>query len=585
MPPPARIIAYDLETTNIAVGTPHPLYITAYAKDLMHYESRIKDMAHLHRILCDEFLIEAFHGVKFVAWNGNNFDAYFVAAALIRDDRFVLRPYLTKSNALRGLRVSLREDINTKKSKRSWEFLDGIAMLGLVGTPLEKFLANFAPDYRKLKEAIDFDKESFNADDPIHRAYAMRDSVGLWHAMQRAQDILYRTFDQPLAVTMGGACIKIFKAHIPRDIQVLPLRDNLLDIVRTHVMRGGFCYCVKRYHGKVWKYDINQAYAAAMRDAELPAGYTMHTQLCRTLPTDKPYIARIEAWHSSNIVPFYYRGNVNGRLRSLFGVDEISETWLTSIEVKQLMREGWRIRVHECYVFSHSFNMREYVDKLETLRMNAEGGPSGPIGTMIKCVGNHSYGKTVEQVEPLEFLLCAECPEGFAPYYGDEFDPIEHVFFRFVEDQREKDYHQPQLGAFITAHVRMVLRRAALIAPHAWLYADTDCVVFSEDVTARLDIDAKRYGAWKVEEAGTVYKLIAKKVYNQAEGDRQKRSAKGLNVKRLTERDFDDWFEGVPPTQEQIQRQNFLQVMRGAEMYRLQKRRGTAVDSEAAYEE
>lgn len=574
------MIAYDLETTNIAVGTPRPLYVTAYAKDVMHFESEVRDMEHLHDIVCREFLTEENYGVKFVAWNGNNFDAYFIAAALVRDERFVLRPYLTKSNALRGLRVSLREDLNTKKSKRSWEFLDGIAMLGLVGVSLDKFLANFAPEYRKLKEAIDFDRETFDPRNPIHRAYAMRDSVGLWHGMQRAQDILYTTFDQPLAVTMGGACIKIFRAHIPQDVEIPTPRDAVLNLIRTHVMRGGFCYCVARYHGPVWKYDINQAYAAAMREAMLPAGFTTHYERCTTLPEGVPYIARIEASKPGDIVPFYYRSDVNGRLRSMFTRGEIVQTWLTSIEVEQLQREGWTIRVHECYAWESSFSMREYVDKLEVLRTNAEGGPSGPIGTMVKCVGNHSYGKTVEQVEPLEFLLCAECPEDYAPYYGDDYDPIEHVFFRFVEDQREKDYHQPHLGAFITAHVRMVLRRAALLAPDAWLYADTDCVVFSRDVTHLLDVDAKRYGAWKVEESGAVYKIIAKKVYNAADGDRAKRSAKGMNVKRLTPQDFDNWFDGEPPVQNQIQRQNFLQVMRGAEMYRAQARRGTAIEGD-----
>lgn len=577
IPPPSKLIAYDFETTNIGEGTPRPLYLTAFAKDCMHFETPIKDMAHLARVLESEFLIEEHHGAKFVAWNGNNFDAYFVAAALIRNPRFVLRPYLTKSNALRGLRVSLREDIDTRKNKRTWEFLDGMAMLGLVGVSLEKFLDNFAPEHRKMKGAIDFERETFDASNPIHRAYAMRDSVGLWHGMQRAQSILYETFQQPLTVTMGGACIKIFKSHVPRDVEVHSPRDDLLALIRSHVMRGGYCYCVRRFHGPVWKYDLNQAYAAAMRDAALPCGFVTHLGRVSTLKVGTPYIARIEARNPSNIVPFYYRGEINGRLRSMFGRDEITSTWLTSIEVEQLQSEGWAVKVHEAYLWESAFSMRDYVDKLERMRMTCEGGPSGPIGTMVKMVGNHSYGKTVEQIEPLEFVLCAECPDDYAPYYGDEFDPIEHVFFRFVEDQRAKDYHQPQIGAFITAHVRMLVRRAALLNPDAWLYADTDCVVFSEDVTDKLPIDAARYGAWKIEESGTVYKIIAKKVYTQAEGEKRKRSAKGMNVKRLTERDFDNWFDGEPPLQNQIQRQSFLQVMRGAEMYRAQDRRGTAV--------
>ena len=596
IPPLAKIIAYDFETTNIpsaaldidggiylnGLATPRPLYITAYARDAMHYESAIDDMDHLSMILENQFLTDENHGVKFVAWNGNNYDAYFIAAALIRNPRFVLRPYLTKSNSVRGLRVMLREDIGTQKNKRTWEFLDGMAMLGLAGVSLAKFLDNFAPEHRKMVEAIEFERESFDAKNPIHRAYAMQDSIGLWHGMQRAQSILYETFDQPLTVTMGGACVKIFKAHIPSGVEIATPRDVVVDLTRSYVMRGGYCYCVRRFHGQIWKYDLNQAYAAAMRDADLPQGFTTHYERIKTLPTGAPYIARISATNPGNIVPFYYRGDINGRLRSVFGREEINETWLTSIEVEQLQRENWQIQIFECYAWEGAFSMREYVDKLECLRMSCDGGPAGPIGTMVKMVGNHSYGKTVEQIEPLEFVLCAECPDGYAPYYGDAIDPLEHVFFRFVEDQREKDYHQPQIGAFITAHVRMEVRRAAQQAPHAWLYADTDCVVFSEDVTDRLDIDQKRYGAWKIEEAGAVYKIIAKKVYAQVDGDRKKRSAKGMNVKRLTERDFDNWFDGDPPMQQQIQRQNFLQVMRGTDMFRAQQRRGTAIDISVA---
>jgi hypothetical protein len=171
--------------------------------------------------------------------------------------------------------------------------------------------------------------------------------------------------------------------------------------------------------------------------------------------------------------------------------------------------------------------------------------------------------------------LSREAPEGYFSYYGDDIAPIDNVFFRFT-DPREKDYHQPQIGAFITAHVRMVVRRAALIKPDAWLYADTDCVVFSEDVTHLLDIDAKRYGAWKIEELGTEYRIIAKKVYQNVETG--KGNAKGLNVKRLTAEDFKKWYEGTPPVQAQVQRRNFVKVMAGEEMYGEMVRSGTSVE-------
>lgn len=572
--------AYDFETSKIKPGTPRPLYLTAYGVD-MHLEAEIENMQHLHLILVNNFLTAERAGTKYVAWFGNGFDVYFVAAAMLTDARYILRPYLTQSNAIRGLRIVLAEDIDNRNA-RSWEFLDGQAMLGLVGVSLAKFLASFAPDHAKLTGVIDFEREEFDSKNPEHRKYALRDSVGLYYAMERAQNILFERFEQPLTVTMGGACIRIFKAHIPEDIEIATPRDDVLRLTREYVMRGGFCFCVKRYDGLIWKYDINQAYAAAMREALLPCGFTTHIK--GQLPSSGAYIARLEAFKPGNRIPFYHRTEIDGRIRSAFSMGHIPETWLTSIEVEQLQREGWKLDVIEAWAWDSTFAMNDYVDKLERGRMSAEGGPNGPIGTVYKNVGNHSYGKTVEQLEPIEYVLAAERPPGFLPFYADGLIPIAHVFFRIVEDQRPKDYHQPQIGAFITAHVRMVVRRAALLRPGAWLYADTDCVVFSEDVTSELDIDARRYGAWKIEESGTHYKIIAKKVYAQTCGEdddlaKIKRSAKGLNVKKLSPQDFDSWYAGEPPTQEQVQRQNFLRVMQGAEMFRAQTRKGTAIEA------
>ena len=571
------MIAYDFETTRITRGTPRPLYLTAYGRSpAFHFDGPIDSLDHLALILETRFLIDELNRIRFVAWNANNFDAYFVAGALLQTDKYIMRPYLTRGNALRGLRVIPKEDEHLEgKDQRYWEFLDGMAMLGLAGLSLDKFLKNFAPDHAKLMGVINWEKEQFDPHNRDHCAYAFRDSEGLYYAMDRAQNILLNTFNQPLGVTMGGACIKIFKAHIPDGIFVENLNPSVLEIVRNYVMRGGYCFCVKRYHGPVWKYDLNQAYAAAMREGELPCGKALQA-LAGGHTFAKIYIARITATHIKNKVPFYYRRIVNGRVKADFALTEIEDTWITSTEMKQLKSEGWKVKVLDSWYWPGVFSMADYVNKLESIRMSCEGGPSGPIGTMVKAVGNHSYGKTVEQNENTEFLLAAQQPEGFAPYYGDQMEPLENVWFRFTEPSI-KDYHQPHIGAFITAHVRMVVRRAALLNPDAWLYADTDCVVFSEDVTDKLDIDSKRYGAWKIEEQGAEYRIIAKKVYQNVETGQG--HSKGLNVKKLTATDFEQWYEGNPPVQEQVQRNNFVKTMLGAEMYRTQVRSGTSVEA------
>lgn len=570
------MIAYDLETTRIKAGTPRPLYITAYG-DGFEIAGAVRDMAHLTAILRAQFLTDDTRGCTFVAWNANRFDAFIIAAALLREPDLTIYPYMTRSKVLRGLRIVRREDAHNRNAK-GWEFCDGIAMLGLAGVSLDKFLATFAPAFPKLAGAVDFEREEFDPDNPDHCAYAFRDSEGLYHGMMRAQSIMLEHFSEPLSVTMGAACIRIFAAHIPEGVKVAPLIPDLREIVSSFVMRGGFCYCNKRYRGPIWKYDINQAYAAAMREAALPCGEPWHG----AAPPGKslPGIHRITATNPRNKIPFYCRAyNERGRLSSIFALHEIPETWVTSIELEQLRAEGWTVRVLDSWVWSQSFSMVDYVDRLERLRTTCEGGPGGAIGTMVKATGNHSYGKTVEQIEPVQFVLSADCPEGYLPWYGDGSDPIEHIYYAIDDDRKPKDYHQPHIGAFITAHVRMVLRRAALLDPDAWLYADTDCIVFSRDMTAKLDIDSKRYGAWKVEESGTPYLIIAKKVYSQIGGEKPKRSAKGLHVKKLDASDFEQWFDGAPPVQVQDQLQNFLAVMRGADMFREQRREGTRVES------
>lgn len=570
-PEPARLIAYDLETTPIAPGTPQPVYLTAYGEGL-RLASRIDSMAHLGALIADQLLTDDLAGSYFVAWNANRFDAFMVAAALLTDDRFVLHPYLTGSKALRGLRIQAAADVG-KRVARAWHFADGMAMLGLQGVSLERLTRTFAPDHAKLAGAIDWSREAFDPDDPVHQAYAMRDSEGLWHAMTRAQAIMLREFDQPLRLTIGATGIRVLASMLPAGVQVRQAPEDAERIIRDEVLRGGYVHCVARYQGPVWKYDINQAYAHAMRAARLPAGALSR---CSRVPRSAAaYIVQVSGRLRDPRVPLYVKArDPMGRIRAAY-VTELDRVWLTAPEYEQLRREGVRLEVLDCWAWSRAFDLTPYVDRLERVRTTCEGGPSGPTGTIVKAVGNNSYGKTAEVLDGTEYLIARDCPPGWRPDFTDDGDELPHVYWRFSRRPTDRPWHQPQLAAFITSEVRMQVRRAALIDPDAWLYADTDCVIFSRDVTDQLDIDPGRYGAWKIEEAGAHYRIIAKKVYVSHDGS--KRSAKGLNVRRLDLADFAAWYEGEEPVQEQTQLQGFLRVLKGAEMYRHQVRRGTRV--------
>jgi hypothetical protein len=399
---------------------------------------------------------------------------------------------------------------------------------------------------------------------PAHVAYAERDSEGLYHGIVRANTIMHDNFAMTLQPTIGNLGIKIFAANMPEGATCWPAPYDALLIIRNHVMRGGYVWCAQRYRGPVWKYDINQAYAAAMREAKLPCGSMMR---CRWYHPAAPCaIYQVSGSRAHNRVPFY-AADIDGRKQ--FYIDVIPRSWITSIEYEQLRKEGWRLTIHDGYIWTETFRMKQFVDDLERARSQAEGGPSGAEGLMIKAVGNNSYGKTVEQLGGLEIVLSASQPDGFACYRPESVIGS-CLWFRFAQPVA-REYHQPQIGAFITAHVRMVLRRAILRDVDAWLYSDTDCVMFSRPVA--LDIDPKRYGAFKVECEGDHYVVIDKKVYAKLDGT--EKHAKGMNIKPLGVDDFEKWYAGSSPRQRQLQRAGFVKVLCGTDMFSIREKVGS----------
>lgn len=575
-----RMIAYDIETTNIAAGTPQIRYITAYAGETVlsvgaktkryepfslsipvHGRDRIESLWRYLDILETYLLVREYNKVRFVAWNGNKYDALLTAQALLLNGNWQIHPFLTKSKSVRGMRVLGVGD----KAGLEFEFLDGMAMTGLdtVGTPLKAFLKKYAPDYAKLD--LDFSKEEFDPDNPEHVAYAERDSEGLWHAMQNVNERMIALTGNELQATMGRAAIAYLISQMPEGKKVLRPHEEAFDIIHDRAKRGGYVWIAKQYKGKVWKYDLNQAYAGAMRDCQLPCGSMVGVD---TYQAGKPgvYLCTIERKQKSAI-PFYYKRASDGAANFTNG--SRVQTWILSTEIEHLLMDGWTVDASEGYMWNDSFDLSDMVNHLERERFSDPEGPSGAHGTLVKTVGNMSYGKTLERLDGISLVLAKQCPEGYVKYAQMGEEPI----YAKDEGQVQAPYHQPQIGAFITAHVRIQVREAALAMPEHFIYADTDCVVFSAPAT-HLDVDPRRYGAWKAETEGVEYTFIGKKVYYGADGSRH---AKGMRIRDLSDAQFAQWYEGKAPAQTQLQRVNFLKMAAGQDMFRYLNRRGTDV--------
>lgn len=549
------IIAYDLETTPIKRGTPELRYFTAYDGTQLISErvSRLSDVT----AITTELMQQHTKPPRFVAWNGNRFDGRFIANGYVESsDEYAVHPYLTRSRSLRGFHIADEEKIRAY-------FYDGIAMTGMLGTSLKKFLALYAPELQKME--FDFESVEFDANSQEHREYAERDSIGLWHGMVEVESIVRNLTGLPLSPTIGNLGIKYFMSKMPEGKMVWRPSEEVLDAVHGSALRGGYCWCARQYRGKVDKYDLNQAYAAAMRETQLPCGQRTRVKL---FDGDRSGIYCVTiSHHTFQPIPFYIREYPRGTPRFTHG--QPITGYITTDELVLLDEHGWRIENRGGWVWEDSFTMGEMVNELEHLRMTCKGGPQGAEGRMIKGIGNNAYGKTLEQLDGVAFVMSKKCPPGYLPYHAED-DDMRYVWYTEGTPYL-KPYHQPQVGTFITASVRCKVLRTAWSQPERIVYADTDCLMVEHGTPLNIEIHPSRYGAWEEEANGEQYLVIGKKIY--ANLDDRTIHAKGLRVRELTILAMEEWFNGNVPKQTQVQLQSFMHL--SGEMFRTLDRKGT----------
>lgn len=552
--------AYDLETVAIAAGPiPEPRYVSVSIDGNVHGWP-VNTFTELHDVLVAHFLVDEHVNSSFVGYNSNRFDAYLVAQALKADQNYLIEPWLARGHQLRGMRIS-----DTENPKRFWIFSDAMAMTGFTGN-LQSFLDAFAPGERKGE----IDVINFNASNPLHVEYNHNDTATLQRALDNVDELFRDVTGMTAQNTIGKLAIKAFQRNLPEGVLVWPAPRSARDGLNI-AKRGGYVYCRGRYSGPIWKYDINQSYASQMRKP-LPSGRCMET--FHEIPEllGLYHVTLSYPYEDGAPVPFYCR-STDWSTIGLTDGSSPRETWIVSPEVEHLRAYGWNVEIHDGWVWTDRFDMSEWVDGLQAARIAA--GPKTPKGLAIKSVGNNAFGKTFEEFDGLRLVISDQRPGTEYFRYRDDDPDYDDIWFT-IEDVRPADYHRPQLGSFITAYGRLQLMEAANFAPRAFQYADTDCVVFTEDVTWAMDVDPAIYGYWKVEEAGATYSFINKKAYFSHDADPDPKRlnyprvahAKGLHVQDLTLRQWHDWYDGTEiPEQQQLQRQNFVTTMADQDMF------------------
>lgn len=573
--PRPNFIAYDFETSNITNGrddkplTPLFYYLTMFGADVAVSESLGGDEQTIGAIK-RYFLRPELNGAIFVAWNGNRFDGWLILSLLCRNKAFLRRykihPFVAKQAGMRGFQI-------TDDENNIWSFYDGIAMLGLLGTSLAAFTEKFAPDHAKLSGTIDWDKEEFDSTNPDHVRYAEVDSEGLYFGIIRADEIVFQLTGFHLGCTLGGVAVRNLIANLPQAALIWRPRNDHWYALQNFARRGGLCFA-RRYKGPLYQYDMNQCYAAQMRTMELPCGNTRFVYtyergyvgeyVCtigRSTPSALPFLCCI------------FEGDYKKKSGSIQCFGRSTTTIICSSEIETLTRWGWEVDVHYGWVYDDSFNLKDMVDNLEALRMKCES-PNDAVGTMIKALGNHAFGKTGEQPPTGQYVISCERPDDDAILAGDESDIL---WWTPAEDmQNEKLYHRPQLAAHITAGARMVLYEEGMKHAHIFVKCDTDSIATSEPIDS-LQFDKSLYGAWKIEYEGIDSVVLGKKVNAvYPDGKPAKIVAKGMRIKELTGAQMRTWFDGwEPPLQTQVQVSSWKGATSGKDMFKVLDKKGT----------
>jgi DNA polymerase type B, organellar and viral len=581
-----NFIAYDFETTNITNGkdnqplTPEFRYLTMFSDNVKASVSIEGDEQAIGAIK-RYFLREELDGAVFVAWNGNRFDGWLIISLLCRTPSFLrryrIRPFVAKQAGMRGFQI-------TDDENHRWNFYDGIAMLGLIGVSLAEFTKKFAPDHAKLSGTIDWETEEFDSTNEQHVRYAEVDSEGLYFGIVRADEIIFALTGFHLGCTIGGVAVRNLIANLPDDVLIWRPRGNHWLALQNFARRGGLCFA-RRYKGPLWQYDMNQCYASQMRTMELPCGNVRYVysyepgyvgeyvcSIRRTLPSAIPFLC----------CPF--DGDFSRKSASVQCFGERARTIICSSEIETLTRWGWEIQVECGWVYDSSFNLKEMVDDLEARRMACES-PNDAIGTCIKALGNHAFGKTGEQPPKGQYVVSEDSPSEDAILAGEDSDLL---WWMPAEDMdNEKLYHRPQLAAHITAGARMALYNEGMKRGDTFVKCDTDSIACCAPVHD-LEFDKARYGAWKTEYNGVDSVVLGKKVnavYPAWYYDAKKRKfvtpkakivAKGMRIKELGGNQLRDWFDsGEPPLQTQVQVTNWKGATSGRPMFKIQDKHGT----------
>ena len=276
--------------------------------------------------------------------------------------------------------------------------------------------------------------------------------------------------------------------------------------------KGGWTYADKRRIGKVYEnvlsFDVNSLYPASMYDKPLPYGMPVHFQGKYVYDERHPlYIQTIEVAFKlkEGYLPQLQTSSLGRHTSDLFLTDtenNIIELTLTNLDL-EIFLEHHDIHyikyIHGMKFKAHNHLFTEYIDEWGRVKENAKGGQRQIAKDML----NSLYGKFGTNPRNRDKL----------PVLADDGKLV----FEFGDEYYSKWLKYIPVAVFTTANARQIEIKTAQLFYDNFVYGDTDSIklvgVELWEVEQKIDVDAKRLGAWKFEERYATFKTLKAKHY------------------------------------------------------------------------
>lgn len=369
---------------------------------------------------------------------------------------------------------------------------------------LAEFAEQFAdPQLQKLVGAIDFDGgERFDPANLAHLEYAKRDVVSLVSALRGHYNDTKKTFGVAPSLTVSATAMHAWQSTMTPGVHVLCAKDDLAEKICRAASYGGAVFLTSvAVHRDAITLDVNSSYPASLIEQPMPSGRPIFV---RTRDRNRLGIYRVvvRVPESLRIVPIPCR-DARGALAWRRG---IIETICTSVDLDTAEAYGCEImQIHSGIEWSDVTTglFNDVIARCMRVRTQYKGQPIEQVAKLIQNSIVGKFGSMRQRWEVSDIL-----------YHDSILMPeIPGLYARRVYAESLKC--RPDYFAFITAHARRRLFRAAqAVGVEHVIYGDTDSLTLGPgaDLT-KLDIDQRRYGAWKIEKKWQEFRAIAPKVY------------------------------------------------------------------------